>query len=267
MENSTVHAVEIPEHGNKKTVLYSILAVLFAGALIWSGIAIEIKFFSVFKDLLKVLEFVKGFLTPSFSRLGLYLNACLETLSIALWGTFLATIFAIPLGFLGASNMAPNPVIYHIARRIMDVFRAVNELVFALIFVVAVGLGPFSGMMALAIHTCGVLGKLLSETIESIDEGQVEGVSALGTHKLHVTVFGVVPQVLPNYLSYVLLRFESNVRSATVVGMVGGGGIGFYLWETLRSFQDSQAATILLLIVLMVVAIDFASKEIRREFI
>jgi phosphonate transport system permease protein len=149
----------------------------------------------------------------------------------------------------------------------MDVLRAVNEFVFALMFVTAVGLGPFAGMLALGIHTGGVLGKLLSETIEGIDPGQAEGVTAVGAGRLQVVSFGVVPQVLPNFLSYVLLRFESDIRSAAVIGMVGGGGIGFYLWDTIRSFNDREAATVILLIVAMVMCTDVISARIRRAAI
>src|SRR5262249_22379665 len=152
---------------------------------------------------------------PSFAHTGEYAWQCVVTVSIALWGTILAALIAIPLGLLGARNLSPHPVAYVVARRAMDLMRAVNEFVFALMFVTAVGLGPFAGMLALGIHTGGVLGKLLSEAIESIDPGQVEGVAAVGAGPLSVIAFGVVPQVMPNFLSYVLLRFESDIRSAS----------------------------------------------------
>jgi phosphonate transport system permease protein len=122
-------------------------------------------------------------------------------------------------------------------------------------------------MLALGIHTGGVLGKLLSESVEAVDPGQVEGVTAVGASRLHVIAFGVAPQVAPNYLSYLLLRFESDIRSAAVIGMVGGGGIGFYLWDTIRSFKDSEAATVILLIVIMVMAVDVFSSRLRRATI
>ena len=122
-------------------------------------------------------------------------------------------------------------------------------------------------MLALGIHTGGVLGKLLSETIEAIDPGQVEGVTAVGAPRLHIIGFGVVPQILPNFLSYILLRFESDIRSASVIGMVGGGGIGFYLWDTIRAFNDREAATVILLIVAMVICVDIISARIRRAVI
>jgi phosphonate transport system permease protein len=131
-------------------------------------------------------------------------------------------------------------------------------------FVTAVGLGPFAGMLALAVHTGGVLGKLFSETIEAIDPGQVEGVVAVGANRLHVLAFGVTPQVLPNFLSYIMLRFESDIRSASVIGMVGGGGIGFYLWDTIRAFNDREAATVILMIVAMVMCVDVLSARVRR---
>jgi phosphonate transport system permease protein len=182
-------------------------------------------------------------------------------------GTVMAIVIAVPLGLLGAHNLAPHPLLYHAARRIMDLFRAVNEFVFALMFVTAVGLGPFAGMLALGIHTGGVLGKLLSETIEAIDPGQVEGVTPVGAPRLHIIGFGVVPQILPNFLSYILLRFESDIRSASVIGMVGGGGIGFYLWDTIRAFNDREAATVILLIVGMVICVDILSARIRRAVI
>ena len=134
-------------------------------------------------------------------------------------------------------------------------------------FVTAVGLGPFAGMLALGIHTGGVLGKLLSETIEAIDPGRPKACVAVGAGRLHVIAFGVVPQVMPNFLSYVLLRLESDVRSASVIGMVGGGGIGFYLWDTIRSFNDREAATVILMIVAMVMCIDVVSSRIRRAAI
>src|SRR5918996_5820167 len=213
-------------------------ALALAAVLGWAAQTIELRPLELLRDLGNIGVFLKGYLNPSFVRLEVYAWQCVITICIALWGTVMAVGIAVPLGLLGASNLTPHPVIYHLARRILDLFRAVNEFVFALMFVTAVGLGPFAGMLALGIHTGGVLGKLLSETIEAIDPGQVEGVAAVGAPRLHVIGFGVVPQVLPNFLSYVLLRFESDIRSASVIGMVGGGGIGFYLWDTIRAFND-----------------------------
>ncbi len=241
--------------------------VVMALVLAWAARVIELRPLELVSDAGNILVFLRGYLNPSFVHVGEYAWQCVVTVSIALWGTVLAIGLAVPLGLLGARNLSPHPVVYHLARRVMDVLRAVNEFVFALMFVTAVGLGPFAGMLALGIHTGGVLGKLLSETIEAIDPGQMEGVAAVGAGGLHVVSFGVVPQVLPNFLSYVLLRFESDIRSASVIGMVGGGGIGFYLWDTIRSFNDREAATVILLIVAMVMCVDVVSSRIRRASI
>ncbi len=239
------------------------LAIIFA----WAARVIELRPLELFRDVGNIGIFLKGYLHPSFAHIDEYAWQCVVTICIALWGTLIAVVLSIPLGLLGARNIAPHPLLYHLARRIMDIFRAVNEFVFALMFVTAVGLGPFAGMLALGIHTAGVLGKLLSETIEAIDPGQVEGVAAVGATRLHIITFGIVPQVLPNFLSYILLRFESDIRSASVIGMVGGGGIGFYLWDTIRSFNDREAATVILLIVAMVMFVDVFSARIRRAAI
>jgi phosphonate transport system permease protein len=241
--------------------------LVLAVALGWAAQVIELRPLELLRDLGNIGVFLKGYLHPSFAHVALYAWQCVITLCIALWGTVMAIAIAVPLGLLGARNLAPHPLLYHVARRLMDLFRAVNEFVFALMFVTAVGLGPFAGMLALGIHTGGVLGKLLSETIEAIDPGQLEGVTAVGAPRLHVIGFGVVPQILPNFLSYILLRFESDIRSASVIGMVGGGGIGFYLWDTIRAFNDREAATVILLIVLMVVCVDLISARVRRAVI
>lgn len=145
--------------------------------------------------------------------------------------------------------------------------RAINEMVFAMLFVVAVGLGPFAGVLALFVHTTGILSKLFSEAVEAIDPQPVEGIRATGAHALEEIVFGVLPQVMPLWISYALYRFESNVRSATVVGMVGAGGVGVILWEVIRSFQYAQTCAVLLMIVLTVSAIDLISSRLRKLFI
>jgi phosphonate transport system permease protein len=149
----------------------------------------------------------------------------------------------------------------------MDACRAINEMVFAMLFIVAVGLGPFAGVLALALHTTGTLAKLFSEAVEAIDPRPVEGIRATGVHKLVEIFYGVIPQVLPLWLSFTLYRFESNVRSASVVGMVGAGGIGVVLYEVIRSFQYSQTCALLIILVLTVTLIDVSSAWLRQRFI
>ena len=266
---ASIHAGPVPAVPPRASVTGRTMLATVALAVVFGLAArvVELRPLELVRDVGNVGVFLKGYLHPSFGNIGEYAWQCVVTLCIALWGTVLALLVSVPLGLLGARNLSPHPVVYFAARRVMDVLRAVNEFVFALMFVTAVGLGPFAGMLALGIHTGGVLGKLLSETIESIDPGQVEGVAAVGAGRLQVIAFGVVPQVLPNYISYVLLRLESDVRSASVIGMVGGGGIGFYLWDTIRSFKDGEASTVILLIVVMVMGIDVVSARIRRAAI
>ncbi|MFN7781855.1 MAG: PhnE/PtxC family ABC transporter permease, partial [Lysobacterales bacterium] len=148
-----------------------------------------------------------------------------------------------------------------------DACRAINEMVFALLFIVAVGLGPFAGVMALFVHTTGTLAKLFSEAVEAIDPRPVEGIRATGAHPLVEVIYGVIPQVLPLWLSFTLYRFESNVRSASVVGMVGAGGIGVVLFEVIRGFQYAQTCAVLIILVVSVSLIDLLSARLRRRFI
>ena len=266
---AAIHAASVPALPPRRSEVGRSLLAAFAMAILlgWAARIIELRPLELVRDIGNVGVFLKGYLHPSFANLGEYAWQCVITICIALWGTVLAAVISVPLGLLGARNLSPHPAVYFVTRRVMDVLRAVNEFVFALMFVTAVGLGPFAGMLALGIHTGGVLAKLLSETIESIEPGQVEGVAATGAGRLHVIAFGVVPQVMPNFLSYVMLRFESDIRSASVIGMVGGGGIGFYLWDTIRSFKDREAATVILLIVAMVMLTDVVSSRVRRAAI
>jgi phosphonate transport system permease protein len=172
-------------------------------------------------------------------------------------------IAAVPFGLLSAANLTPWWV-HHPVRRLMDAARAINELIFALLFIVAVGLGPFAGVLALFVHTTGILAKLFSEVVESIDPRPVEGVRSAGSSHLGEIVYGVIPQVLPMWVSYALYRFESNVRSATVIGIVGAGGIGMVLHDLMSSFYYGMSCTVLIIIVITVVALDLLSAQIRR---
>lgn len=220
----------------------------------------------LFRDSGNMASYAASFFPPDFHEWRTYLQEMLVTLQIAVWGTVLAVICAVPFGLLCSANITPwwinQPM-----RRLMDAARAINEMVFAMLFVVAVGLGPFAGVLALFVHTTGILSKLFSEAVEAIDPQPVEGIRATGAHALEEIVFGVLPQVMPLWISYALYRFESNVRSATVVGMVGAGGVGVILWEVIRSFQYAQTCAVLLMIVLTVSAIDLISSRLRKLFI
>lgn len=239
---------------------------LFLALLAWAWRGAEIRPLDLLKDSGNIGTYAKEFFPPDFSDWRIYAKEMLVTVHIAIWGTVLAVIAAVPMGLLCSSNVAPGWV-YQPVRRVMDACRAINEMVFAMLFIVAVGLGPFAGVLALAIHTTGTLAKLFSEAVEAIDPRPVEGIRATGAHKLVEVVYGVIPQVMPLWLSFTLYRFESNVRSASVVGMVGAGGIGVVLFEVIRGFQYAQTCAVLIILAVCVTLIDLLSATLRKRFI
>ena len=210
--------------------------------------------------------FGRQFLHPDFTHLPLYVAQMWLTVQIALWGTVLSVVLAIPFGLACSRNLAPiwlqQPM-----RLAMNLLRSVPDLVIGTLFIVAVGLGPFAGVMALALNTGGVLAKLFSEAVEAIDKGPVEGVRATGATRLQEVVWGVIPQVAPLWTSYALYRFESNARSATVLGLIGAGGIGQLLFDSLNSFAYSQVAAIAVVIVVAVSLIDLLSQAMRSRLL
>lgn len=238
-----------------------LLAVLIVS---WKGA--EMNPLMLIQDAGNMATFAADFFPPDFSQWQDYLSEMAVTMQIAVWGTALAVVLSIPFGLMSAENIVPW-WIYQPMRRLMDACRAINEMVFAMLFIVAVGLGPFAGVLALWVHTTGVLAKLFSEAVEAIDPRPVEGVRATGANALEEIVYGVIPQVLPLWISYSLYRFESNVRSASVVGIVGAGGIGTVLWEIIRSFRYAETCAVMIIIVAFVVAIDMLSSRIRRALI
>jgi phosphonate transport system permease protein len=260
--SATVTAALPPPRSLANLLLWAlVLAIL---ALSWRGA--EIRPLDLVRDAGNMAEYASGFFPPDFSDWRQYAVELVVTLQIAIWGTALAIVSAIPLGLASAANITPW-WIHQPVRRLMDACRSINEIVFALLFVVAVGLGPFAGVLALWVHTTGVLAKLFSEAVEAIDPRPVEGIRATGARALEEIVFGVVPQVLPLCCSYALYRFESNIRSASVVGMVGAGGIGMVLWDVIRGFQYAQTAAVLIMLIVTVTLVDLLSSRLRKRLI
>lgn len=257
-------------------------AVIAAGViiiLVWSFDSADMdRSYLLVENASDMGEFIAGFfpedITSEASRTSYWQNLMhgfteavpqmIVTVQIAIWGTFIAILAAIPFGLLSARNVAPNWVVQPI-RRLMDVFRSINELIIALVFIAAVGLGPLAGVMALAVHTTGVLAKLFSEAVEAVDNGPVEGVRATGATPLHEVIWAVIPQVAPLWTSFGLYRFESNARSATVLGLIGAGGVGQILFEAVRAFDYQRTAAIVIVIVLAVSAIDVLSQLLRKR--
>ncbi len=223
-----------------------------------------------------------GFFPPELepSKLKLYGEKLLETVAIAIWGTLFAVLASVPAALLAAERslhiLVPGDDLVsragrwgarNVVRRLFDFCRGFNEYVMALIFVAVIGLGPFPGVLALAVHTFGMLGKIISEAIETIDEGPVEGVAATGASGAQTVSFAVMPQIMPYIISQSLLRFESNVRSATILGVVGAGGIGFLLEDKLAGFKLQEVCTIMIMIIMVVSIIDLVCGRVMRRFI
>jgi phosphonate transport system permease protein len=208
-----------------------------------------------------------GDLAEWYWNLGHWLSLLVDTVLIAYLATSTGIIGGFLLCFVASANLTPSPTLRFAARRFLEFCRTVPDIVFALIFVVAFGLGAMPGVMAIALHTTGALGKLFAEVVENIDMKPVEGATAAGGTWAQVVRFAVVPQVLPNFASYALLRFEINARSATVIGFVGAGGIGQDLLEAIRKFYYSDVSAILLMIIAMVMIIDMVTERIRHGLI
>ena len=238
-------------------VLFMILATSWEGA--------DMRPMDLISDASNMGEYAAGFFPPNFTDWKMYVEEIWITIQIAIWGTALSVVLSVPLGIMSSDNIAPWWICQP-TRRLMDAARAINEMVFAMLFVVAVGLGPFAGVLALWIHTTGVLAKLFSEAVEAIDPRPVEGIRATGGNLIHEIIYGVIPQVLPLWISYSLYRFESNVRSATVLGIVGAGGIGMVLWEAIRGFYYAETSAVIILIIISVSLLDVFSQRLRKLF-
>lgn len=243
----------------KRALFFLVIATI----LIFSYYQSELNFPTLLQRGDSMMEYVSSYFPPDFRDWKYYFSETLITISMGIWGTLMAAIAAVPLSILASNNMYPVWVVQPI-RRLLDAMRAINEIVFALIFVVAVGLGPFAGVLALFVNTTGVLGKLFSEAVESIEPGPVEGIRATGANQIQEVIYGVIPQVMPLWTSFTLYRFESNVRSASVLGIVGAGGIGVSLYQSFGSFEYQKVCAILIILVVATGTIDLFSAKVRQ---
>jgi phosphonate transport system permease protein len=234
--------------------------------LIWSAHATEVSASRIVEGLPFMLDFLRRMVPPDGSVLRHALTGAVQTVEIALVGTAVSAVLALPMGFAAARNAAP-PWLFYVARTTLNVFRGLDTLVYALFFVAAVGLGPFPGVLAVVAYTTTVLAKLYSEAIEAIDPGPVEAVRAAGAGTLQVLRWGVLPQLVPQFLSFTLYRFETNIRAAAILGFVGAGGIGFYIQNYLRMLNYPAASTVLLVLIALVMAVDFVSSRLRARLV
>lgn len=240
----------------------------FAGLMVFCFVRFDFSPLRLWSGLAELGTLTRAMVPPaSGGNLDLFVGGILETLAMAFLGTLVGACIAFPLSFLAAKNIIPGRLLHFGVRRGFDVLRGVDVMIWALVFVTAIGLGPLAGIMAIAISDVGTLAKLFSEAIENIDRKQPEGVKAAGANPVKTVRFGVVPQVLPVMLSFALYMFESNTRSATILGIVGAGGIGLLLADRIRANVWDQACLIIILILVTVYAIDFVSKTLRQRLI
>lgn len=260
---STYQLVMNPPRGPLGRFNYLLWIIGICVVLWWSASGAQVSVSELGKGLPWIGDFLSRMLPPNWAFIDKLINPAIETVQIAIWGTLLGIVLALPLCFFAARNITPNNLVFHAMRQVLNVMRGINEIILALVFVAAVGLGPFPGVLALAIHGAGMLGKFFAESIEEIDQGPIEALRATGAGPLQTIVFGVLPQVITSWIAVSLYRFETNLRQATVLGMVGAGGIGFELTGSMKLFQYQDTATCILVIIAMVMAADFLSSKLR----
>lgn len=215
----------------------------------------------------RVLSWVPSMFPPDLRAINEVLAAAFETLAMASIGTLIALVFAFPLGFLAARNTTPHPVAYHVSRAILNITRGTETLVFALIFVAAIGFGPFTGVLAIAFHMMGAIGKMFAEAIEPADKGPMDAVALTGANRLKVIRYALIPDVAPNMIAVTLYMWEYTVRSSTILGIIGAGGIGQTLKDTIDLLDFPKMITVLAVILLMVWMIDSLSAALRRAIL
>lgn len=249
-----------------------VVAVVAAvvGLLVFGLWILEFSLWRIAVGLGRLGEFIWFMIPPStesWSKFLVYLHALVETVAIAFLGVLIAAILAFPVAFMAAKNVMPSWVIHFLSRRFLDTVRGVDELIWALIWVSVVGLGPFAGVLALVCSNFGAFGKLFSEAIEAADRKPIEGVTSTGGGYIAGLRFGLLPQVLPIIGGQVLYFFESNTRSATIIGIVGAGGIGLHLAEQIRILEYQHVSALILMILVTVAMIDYVSTRLRFALI
>ncbi|OJE00611.1 phosphonate ABC transporter, permease protein PhnE [Bacillus cereus] len=263
MNDVTIYSKSIPKPPSKlKHMLTFILFIL----LLWgSSIQVDASFSKLVVGFPNIMDLLKEMVPPDWSYFQVITTAMLDTIRMAIIGTTLGAILAIPLALFAASNVFTSTFLYSPARLILNFIRTIPDLLLAAIFVAIFGIGPLPGILALTFFTIGLVAKLLYESIESIDPGPLEAMTAVGANKVQWIVYGVIPQVKAHFVSYVLYTFEVNVRAAAVLGLVGAGGIGLYYDRTLGFLQYQQTASIIIYTLVVVLVIDYVSTLLREK--
>ena len=246
-----------------KTFIFIILTILL---LILVSIDLEINFISLFSNSLNYFgDIITRMLPPDFSDFNTLVISMIETIEIAILGTFIAIVLSIPLALLSARNISPNIVVFFIARTITVFFRAIPEFIIAMILVIAIGFGAMPGVLALGIHTMGFLAKFYAEDIEHINKGPVEALISSGASKRQIISFAIIPQIIPSFVANNLYILDRNIRMATMLGIVGAGGIGYELQSAFRMFEYQKVSAIIIIIFITIFIIDNISSLIRSK--
>ena len=240
--------------------------ILFCFTLVFVVKDLEIEFIKLISDSSKYFgDILSRMLPPDFSNVSQLIYAMFETIEIAFLGTIIAIVLSIPLGLFSARNLAPNYLVYIICKTIVIFFRAIPEFIIAMILVIAIGFGAMPGVLALGLHTMGFLAKFYAEDIEHINKGPIDALKSSGATKSQIISFGVIPQILPAFVANNLYILDRNVRMATMLGIVGAGGIGYELQSSFRMFEYERVSAIIILIFLTIFVIDNFSSFIRSK--
>ncbi len=248
----------------RRRLLGSSVLLILVGAC--SGGAGLLDLRRMAQGLPSVVRLAGELVPPDFHNAGDWLRPLFQTLVMSVAGTALALVLSLPLGCLAAANVAPNRAVYWASRGILNALRGIPELILGIFFVAAVGFGVLPGVLALGLHSAGMVGKFFAEAMEHVDPGPVEAVRSTGASRLQVVTHGILPQILPQMADVAIYRWEYNFRSSTVMGIVGAGGIGFELLASLRIMQYREVGAILLIVLLMICLIDALSGSLRRRF-
>jgi phosphonate transport system permease protein len=264
------------------------VALLFLAFLVWSYRGADINLLQLFSrdSFEQILTYIKKLVPPDFSRNVLQeaMKGTIETFAISFMGTLLAVGIALSVVFFASRNLIYSGLLYEMepkqgwkrsarvipylaAKSLLNILRTIPEMVWALIFVFLVGLGPFPGVLALGVHTGGVLGKLFGEVLEDVDSQPIESLQSTGASRLQILFYGILPQVLPQFISYTLYRWEVNIRVAAVLGLVGAGGLGQRIHIAISLFLENQLLTLILAVYILVTVVDYLSAYLRRKFV
>jgi len=245
---------------------YLFIVILIA-IFIWAVKGSEVNISNIVRGIPNIFEYLILMIPPSGSVLNKLVNPIIETFQIAIVAIVFSTIIALPFSFLAAKNIMSNIVIYNISRTLLGIFRGIPALLYALIFVSMVGLGPFAGVLALTLHCIGALGRYFSEAIENLDPEILDIAKAVGANKIKTIIYIIIPELSAIFIGYVLYYFEYNVRNSTVLGLVGAGGIGMQLILSIHLFKHREVLTIILIIISIIVVMDKLSTVVRMRLI